>query len=425
HESTNARIHESTTIMKRLLYFDAFNGVSGDMILGALVDLGLPLEHLKEELAKLKLGGYELAAERVERQGIRGINFQVGVNAPPNHHHHHEDHRGRGFTEIQRLIEEAQLDPWVKHKAVAIFRRLAQAEAKVHQTSLEKVHFHEVGAVDAIVDVLGACIGFKYFEVELFYSAPLNLGSGTVTFSHGTWPVPTPATAELVKGFPVLVGKVQGELTTPTGAAIVTTLVEKNNTPPVSRYEKWGFGVGDKEFEEIPNMLRLLLGLELDLPAETAGPRSEAWKEEEVYLLEANIDDMDAQMFGHFLELALKKGALDVYYTPVHMKKNRPALKLSVLCRQADRERVAELIFRETTTLGVRWSPWRRWILDREVEEIETEYGRVGVKIARFKGEVVTIAPEYEDLKAIAERADIPLKTVRQKVIEQIIDKRR
>jgi len=386
------------------------------MILGALIHLGFPMEKLKKELGKLKLGKYALEADEIVRKGIQGVNFRVRPGKSSSHQH------SRGFREIQALIDESELDSWVKERAGAIFRRLGEAEAKVHKTSLQEVHFHEVGAVDAIVDIVGACIGFHHFGVELFESAPLNLGSGTVTFSHGTWPVPAPATAELVSDFPVFIDQVPGELTTPTGAAIVTTLVEERTGSPVCRYEKWGFGAGDGEFEEIPNMLRLVLGRRLSGSEGASSGPDEAWHEEEISLLEANIDNMDGEMLGHFLELALKEKALDAYFTPVQMKKSRPGIRLSVLCRPADRERMAELIFRETTTLGVRWSLGNRWVLKREVKWLETEYGKVAIKIARYKGEIVNVTPEYEDLKAMAERSDIPLKTLRQHVMEQITD---
>lgn len=400
---------------ERSLYFDAFNGVSGDMVLGALIDLGLPIEHLREELASLDLEGYRLVVNKVERQGIRGINFQVQTSA---------DHSHRGFSKIQNLIQKSRMNSQVKERAIAIFRRLGQAEAKVHGVSLEEVHFHEVGAVDSIVDIVGACIGFEYFGVERFYSSPLVLGGGTVTFSHGTWPVPTPATVDLVDGFPVLLGTVQGELTTPTGAAIITTLAEQTEMSTCI-FERSGFGAGDGEFEGIPNMLRLLLArsLEPDESGSDASIHRFGWKEEEVSVLEANIDDMDAQMFGHFMELAISEGALDVYYTSLHMKKNRPGLMVSLICHSKDRKRLAELVFHETTTLGIRWSPWKRWILDREIRQIETEYGSVGIKIGRFKGRAISIVPEYEDLKKIAEAQEIPLKELRQKVLEKMSDK--
>ena len=414
-----ARKHQDMT---KILYFDPFNGISGDMILGALLDLGLPLDHLEKELATLKLEEYRLVAQEVARQGLRGINLQVQSREASSPDHHHHGHGSRNFTQIRQLIEESGLSPWVRERSVSIFQRLGEAEAKVHETSLDEVHFHEVGAVDSIVDIVGACIGFHYFGVKHFWTAPLNLGAGTVTFSHGTWPVPTPATAELLVDFPVYMGEVHGELTTPTGAAIVTTLVEEQGTSPVCRYHKWGLGAGDREFEEIPNMLRLLLGEQRSSDDSGAAHPGETWKEEEVSLLEANIDDMDAETFGHCLELALEKGALDAYCTPVQMKKSRPGVKLSVLCRQQDRERMAELIFKETTTLGIRWGDWNRWALDRETRQVQTEYGKVKVKIGRFQGKIVSAAPEYEDLKAIAREHDVPLKVVRQKVMNQITD---
>ena len=406
--------------MKKLIYFDASNGVSGDMIVGALIHLGLPIDHLREELSKLDLDEYVLEVEEIERQGIFGMNFRVRSKLKKEAHHHHHEHEMRGFKEIQSLIGNSELDPWVKDKSIAIFRKLGEAEAKVHRTPIDKVHFHEVGALDSIVDIVGACVGFRYFGVQCFFSSPLNLGGGTVTFSHGTWPVPAPATAELVASFPVLVGTLQGELTTPTGAAVVTELVEQPTSPPVCSYYKWGFGAGDTEFAGIPNMLRLLLGNVEESQVDTTAPY--VWQEEELYLLETNIDDMDGEIFGYFMERALKEGALDVYYIPLHMKKNRPGLLLSILCREVDREKMAELVFQETTTLGLRWSPCRRWSLEREVRVIDTEYGKVRVKVGRFKGAVMGFSPEYEDLKVVAEKATIPLKTLRQNVLKKIRD---
>ncbi|MEE8349212.1 MAG: nickel pincer cofactor biosynthesis protein LarC [Acidobacteriota bacterium] len=411
---------------QKVLYFDPFNGISGDMILGALLHLGLPLEYLEKELAKLKLEGYQLAVHDVVRQGLRGVNLQVKKKAPqPDLHHQgheHHEHGSRNFTQIKRLIEESGLSPWVRDRAVKIFQRLGEAEAKVHETPLDEVHFHEVGAVDSIVDIVGSCIGFHYLGVEYFLTAPLNLGGGTVTFSHGTWPVPTPATAELLIDFPVYTGQVQGELTTPTGAAIVTELVQEQGTSPVCRYHKWGFGAGDREFDEIPNMLRLLLG-EKQFPNDAGDLHpDEAWQEETVSLLEANIDDTDAETLGHCLELALEKGALDAFCRPVQMKKSRPGVTLSILCRQEDRGRMAELVFKETSTLGLRWGNWNRWVLDRETRQMDTKFGKVNIKIGRFRGKIVSVGPEYEDLKSIAQKHNLPLKVIRQTVMTQVTD---
>ena len=402
----------------RVLYFDTFNGVAGDMILGALLDIGLPLDYLRSELAKLKLTGYELQAEPIVREGMRGTNFHVLVSedgSDHGHHHHHQHHRS--LTEIESLIESSPLDQAIKERSVAIFRRLGQAEAKAHNTTLEQVHFHEVGAVDAIVDVVGSCIGFAYFEVDGFYTAPINLGGGTVTFSHGTWPVPPPATAELLRGFPTLLGTVQAELTTPTGAAIVSTLARPSGIPPAADYTRWGFGAGDREVPGIPNMLRLMIGD--TSPAARPGVGA-GLQEQEIVVLEATIDDMEAQIFGYFMDLALRHGALDVYYTPVQMKKNRPAVLLTLLCSADDEIKMARLLLRETTTLGVRATRTRRWLLPREIREVQTEYGPIRVKLARWEGQVINVSPEYEDLKAIAERTGEPLKTVRRQVLEQI-----
>ena len=395
--------------MPKLLHFDPFNGASGDMILGALLDMGLPLSHLQDELGKLNLGEpFELLSRQISRQGVVATNFQVRSAEHADHHH------GRHLKEIGELLDNNNLDRWVRDTSLKIFQRLAEAEARVHGRSPEDVHFHEVGGLDSIIDIVGACIGFQYFGVESFYTGPISLGAGTVTFSHGSWPVPAPATAALVEGFPVLMGPVEGELTTPTGAAIVTTLAQVEGMPSFS-LETSGFGAGDREPEGIPNVLRLLLGEDLGDDHSSLGIQ-----EEEVLVLEANIDNMDAEMVGHFIGLALRQGALDAYCAPLQMKKGRPGFLLTILCQDRDRERLAELTFRETTTLGIRWSRWRRWVLDREMKEVDTEFGVIRVKIARFRGQVVNVWPEYEDLRKIAEATGTPLKVLRQIATSQI-----
>jgi uncharacterized protein (TIGR00299 family) protein len=426
--------------MKKILYFDAFNGAAGDMILGGLIDLGMPLCHLQSELDKLALKGFRLSAEKIERQGMFGTNFQVILETHHHRHHHpvdesdsaknadngeasshshaHPDeHHHRGFSEIRNMIETSRLDEWVKEKSIQIFRRLAEAEAKVHGSTVEEVHFHEVGAIDSIVDIVGACIGFKYFNIQSYYSSALNLGGGTVTFSHGTWPVPTPATAELVQGFPSRIDQTAFELTTPTGAAIITTLVEPISKMPQFLIENSGFGAGDKAIPGIPNMLRLLLGEVQDRSSETSGNGSEDWVEQNVVLLEATIDDMDGEALGFFLESAFKAGALDVYFNTVQMKKSRPGVVLTVICKPEDKNRIAALIFRETTTLGVRQTELSRLVLDRTIETIETEFGKVRFKMGRFMGENATICPEFEDVRRISEETGLPFKTVKQKLM--------
>jgi len=423
--------------MSRFIYFDTFNGVAGDMILGALLDMGLPVDHLRSQLSSLDLGDYSLQADAVQRHGLRGVDFRVAVqgsvaeatadSALPEHPHPHKHAHEkaakakverRGLGDILKLIRASRLSRQVQERACRIFERLGEAEAMAHGTPIDQVHFHEVGAVDSIVDIVGACIGFDYFGVDEFYAAPLNLGGGTVTFSHGTWPVPTPATAALVKGFPSILGSAPVELTTPTGAAIVTTLARPGGRPPLADYSRWGLGAGDREIPGIPNMLRLMIGESIE-DVDQTGAQGAGADVEEITVLEASIDDMDGQAFGHFMDVALEKGALDVYYTPIQMKKNRPAILLTLLCRTADQGQMMELIFRETTTLGVRSGASRRWVLRREVREVNTQYGPVRVKIARLGGRVVNVRPEYEDLKALAEKTGLPLKALRDSILQE------
>ncbi len=409
------------TAMSRFLYFDTFNGAAGDMIVGALIDLGVPLSHLESELQKLDLGPFRLRAEPVERQGLRGIDFRVEIedSAPAGHHHpgHHHGHPGRRYAEIRRLIAQCPLDSWVREKSLLIFRRLAEAEAEVHGESVEEVHFHEVGAVDSIVDIVGSCLGFRYLEVDRFFSAPLALGGGTVEFSHGSWPVPAPATELLIRGFPVVTGPVDAELTTPTGAAIIAGLAQPGVRPPPGLLQKSGWGAGDRTFAEIPNLLRLWVGesQEEKDSLEAAGVRRE-----EIVVLEASIDDSDTETLGHFLETALSRGALDVYYAPLQMKKNRPGVLLTLLCHREDRERMAELVFRETTTLGIRWSSRERLVLDREIRQVATSLGTVGVKIGRLGGQVVNVWPEFDDIRKMSVRHKLPFKLIRQRVLSEL-----
>ncbi len=400
--------------MKKVLYFDPFNGISGDMVLGALIDLGVPLDYLNGQLSKLGLEEFEIATRQVERQGLFGVDVTVSQPGGDSSRHHEHGHPpARGFEQIRQLIEASQLHPWVKQTSVAVFRRLGEAEAKVHRSSLHEVHFHEVGALDSIVDIVGAAIGFHYLGVEDFYTAPVNLGHGTVTFSHGTWPVPAPATAELMGDLPAYPGSVAAEMTTPTGAAILAVLVRSAEHAPAARWTQSGFGAGDREFDQVPNMLRIMLG-EYD-----SQPSLQA-EEDDVVLLEANIDDMDAELFGHFLDKALQESALDVFYTPVTMKKSRPGVMLSLLCRPAEKDRFMGLILEETTTLGVRFSPLKRRILSREVRTVQTRHGPVRVKLGRMGDRTVNLAPEFDDLRRLAEEKGIPLKGLRQQVMEDI-----
>jgi len=323
----------------------------------------------------------------------------------------------RGLREITELIESSALSAGVQERALRIFNRLGQAEAKVHGTSIDEVHFHEVGAVDSIVDIVGACIGFEYLGIDEFYSAPLAMGGGTVRFSHGNWPAPTPATLELLAGVPCSPGPVQSELLTPTGAAIITTLAD-GYTCPQFTLRKWGLGAGDKSFQEIPNALRITLGDAF--PGGELSSKLEGARQERIVVLEGSLDDVDGEVLGNLIDLSLRNGALDVYYSTLQMKKSRPGILLTVLCRHQQEADLARLIFRETGTLGLRRRETSRYVLAREIVEVETRYGSVRVKIGTLDGEPVQKWPEFEDLKSLSQKHGVALKTLRTEVVREL-----
>jgi pyridinium-3,5-bisthiocarboxylic acid mononucleotide nickel chelatase len=383
--------------MARTLYLDCFAGASGDMLVGAMLDSGLDFELLRSALLKLGVEGYELSLGRVDRSGISAAKFDVHLAGEPHsheHHHNHEHSHGhrrqshhRSLSEIKRIISSSNLSELVKQRAQAIFQRIGEAEAKIHNVQIETVHFHEVGAIDSIVDIVGACVAFDALKIERIISSPLHVGSGTFQCAHGTYPVPGPATAELLKGVPIYSKDVEGELVTPTGAAIISTLAEGYGPMPMMKIENIGYGAGTRDYPKFPNALRAIIG-ELEEDADrTSGA---------VTVIEANIDDLNAQVFGYLMEKALSAGALDIFYTPVQMKKNRPGVLLTLLCNPPDRERMCDLIFRETTTLGVRYRNEQREILTREFVTVETEYGPIRVKVSRARdGRVMNASPEF------------------------------
>jgi uncharacterized protein (TIGR00299 family) protein len=381
----------------RIAYFDCFAGASGDMILGALLDAGLPLQTLKAELAKLRLSHYDVDVRSVHKSGLGACHALVLVDQ--DHHGHEHRHLGH----ITAIIEQSDLGQPVKADSIAVFRRLADAEAKVHRTTVENIHFHEVGAMDAVIDVVGAVAGLRALGIEKIVCSPLHLGSGTVQCAHGTLPVPAPATAELVKGKPVYSTGVQGELLTPTGAAILTTLAEDFGPMPAMTVDAVGYGAGSAE-RAIPNLLRVVVGtVEVELKdVET----------EEVAVVETNIDDMNPQIYDHIIQQALGLGALDVYLTPVHMKKNRCGTVLTLVCPPAMAGRFARFLLQETTTIGLRWRIDKRLKAHRRIATIETPYGNLPVKVAEIEGEIVNVAPEYEDCRRIAVEKGLPLKQV-------------
>jgi uncharacterized protein (TIGR00299 family) protein len=316
----------------------------------------------------------------------------------------------RELTEILRLIEDAQLPPRISDRASRIFQRLGKAEALVHGSPIEKVHFHEVGAVDAIVDIVGTAAGFEQLGVQDFFCSPLNVGAGRVDTAHGNLPVPAPATAELLRGAPTYSNGIQHELVTPTGAAIVATVVTRFGPQPRMTVSAIGLGAGSAQLTEQPNMLRMFIGesAEREVGAVEAG----ASLDEEIVTLEANLDDMNPQVYGFFVERALEAGALDVFTIPVQMKKNRPGQLLTVLCKPADHEKLSELVFHETTTLGIRRATVKRRTLDREIITVNTIYGPINLKIARLNGRILTATPEYEDCRTVAAELGVPLKQV-------------
>jgi pyridinium-3,5-bisthiocarboxylic acid mononucleotide nickel chelatase len=380
----------------RHAYFDCFSGISGDMVLGALVDAGADLRTIESELRKLGLEGWTISAEKVQRGQIFATHVKV---ASAEGHHH------RGLSIILGRIDKAQIAPRAAARARQIFTRLAEAEAKVHQTPIEQVHFHEVGAVDSIVDIVGAAIGFELLGIDEFSCSPLDVGAGQVKTAHGLLPVPAPATAELLKGAPMYTSGIPRELVTPTGAAIATTLAARYSEIPEMTLSAIGYGAGSANLTEKANVLRILIG-------ETGvGEPGEHW-DAPITVIETNVDDMSPQIYGYFAERALAAGALDVFSTPVQMKKNRPGVLVTILAEPAKVTALIDLVFRETTTLGVRTHDVRRKLLDREFVRVPTPFGEVNMKVSRMNGTVLNATPEYDDCQRIAAQKGIPLKQV-------------
>jgi hypothetical protein len=438
----------------RIAYLDCFSGMSGDMFLGALVDAGVPARLFEETVAALNIDA-RLEISRVNRSGIsatkvdvlahgekelpreefweqqahahghehdhepvglREHNYAVGKRedsravAPAPHTHEH----GRGLKEIREIIGKAAIGETAKKTAIAIFDALGVAEAKIHKREIEQVHFHEVGAVDALVDIVCAAVGAEALGVDEIVCSPLNVGGGTVKCAHGTFPVPAPATVELLKGAPVYSSGLQVELVTPTGAAIVKTLAKRFTAFPEMRIEKSGYGAGTRDFPGHANVVRLTIGQALsDLAAKT--------QQEAISVLEANLDDLNPQVFGYVMDRLLEQGALDVFGVPVQMKKNRPGTLLTVLCKPEDAARLTQIIFVETTTLGVRRREEKRQALARSWVTVGTRWGDVRLKIASMNGTVTNYAPEYEDCRRIAAEHQVPLKSVMQEAMQEYL----
>ena len=381
-------------------YFDCFSGISGDMTLGALVDAGCPLEHLRANLQGLDVPGWELSAEKVWKNGMAATHIRVKTEDTRTH---------RSLSTILGIIDKSALDAQVKARASAIFTKLGEAEAFVHDAPLEKIHFHEVGAVDAIIDIVGASIGFAALGIEEFSCSSLNVGGGTAKMAHGILPVPAPATARLLMGKPTYSNGLQKELVTPTGAAIVATVCDRFGPQPPMKVTAIGYGAGTTDLETQPNVLRIMIG-------EVAGKRVEGHGGT-IRVLEANLDDMSPQIFGYVMEKALAAGALDVFATPIQMKKSRPGLLVTILCTPDDELKFREMLFAETTTIGVRSHLVERHALDREHVKVSTRFGEVRVKVARADGRVQQVSPEFDDCRKLAEEKNVPLHEVMEQAL--------
>ena len=451
----------------RIAYLDCFSGISGDMFLGALMDAGVPAELFQQTVAALNVGA-ALEIARVNRSGISATKVDVVIDgnteAPREHnphpfHHESEDvhghphshehphnsgaqpvsrslrqggsapqTHGRHLTEIRQIISKANISDSAKRTATTIFEKLGAAEAKIHNVPIETIHFHEVGAVDAIVDIVCAAVGAEALGVKQFVCSPLNVGGGTVVCSHGTFPVPAPATVELLKRVPVYSAEIKKELVTPTGAAIVATLASRFGDFPQMNIEKTGYGAGTRDLPGQPNVLRIVVG---QLFAATVADKNVRPTEsnftsigqDTVTVLEANLDDLSPQVFGYVMEKLFEAGALDVFGTPIQMKKNRPGTLLTVLTKPAEADSLSKIVFAETTTLGIRRRDERRQILAREWQSVSTRFGDIRIKVASMNGTISSYAPEYEDCRRIAADQRVPLKQVMQEAMQAYLQR--
>ncbi len=383
----------------KAIYYDCFAGISGDMNLGAMVDLGVDQEHLKKELNKLNISGYSLDISRDHRKQIYGTRVIVNTSEHKSAHHHHPH---RHLKDIQEILTNSDLSEKVKALSMKMFTKIAEAEAKIHSKSIDEIHFHEVGAVDSIIDIVGAAICIEYLHVEKIVSSTVEIGGGFVTCAHGTFPVPAPATAELLKNIPIKSGAADKETTTPTGAALLAANVNEFTDNCRMRIEKTAYGIGGRDLD-IPNVLRVHIGEWID---------SNYDDDTNDIMIETTIDDMNPEIYDHIMGQLLENGADEVYITPVLMKKNRPGNMISVLCKKEKANHLTELLLMESSTLGVRQYDVYKTVLDRKIKEVNTSIGTVKIKYAWLNGKQIKSKPEYEDCKAIAKDKNIPLNEV-------------
>jgi uncharacterized protein (TIGR00299 family) protein len=391
--------------MKRILYYDCFAGISGDMNLGALVDLGVDAAYLERELGKLNIEGFRLEVEPGMRKGISGTKVTVVVDHPENEKHRHLSH-------IEALINNSSLSDRIKKKSLAIFDLVAEAEAKVHNISKQQVHFHEVGALDSIADIVGAAICQEYLKVDEIQASPVQLGGGFVKCAHGMMPVPAPATAEIVADIPVKTGLVEYEATTPTGAAILAATVDRFESRMELVVHKTGYGIGQRD-GEIPNVLRVYL-------AEGSKRVTEDVEEEEAVMLECNLDDMNPERYTHVMDLLFEAGAADVFIIPIVMKKSRPGHMLSVLCNSDSVDKMKEILFTETSSIGLREHTLKKSMLRREMVVVSTKYGEIEVKRSYFNGKVVNEKPEFEQCRKLAREHGVTLEEISTEVTKKL-----
>ena len=388
------------------------------MILGALVALGVNENELIKQIKLLDISDFEIELKKIDKSGISALHAEVKV--PHEHVHRH-------LRDIEKIINDSRLQDSIKERAIKIFTNLAKAEAKVHGIDLQKVHFHEVGAMDAIIDVVGACIGFELLGIEKFACSRVHVGSGFVNMAHGKFPVPPPAVAELLQNVPIYSTEIEGELITPTGAAIIASVCDEFGQIPEMRIEKNSYGAGTRDYKDFPNVLRLILG-EIQIPNSKVQSLIESENRpptiDNLFLIETNLDDLSPQILGFVMERAFELGARDCWFTPIQMKKNRPATMISILCEENKKAALLELLYTETSTLGVRIQRIERNCLPREIIKIETEYGEIDVKIARFGEKVVNAKPEYEQIREIALKSNKTLKEVEKEVLNKFYDTR-
>ena len=381
---------------KRVIYFDCFSGISGDMILGALVSLGVDIKEIQNCLKSLNLKGCKLNSRQVKRNGFIGTKVNVVLN-----HTSQKSHHARSFKDIKSLIEKSDLPKIVKFNSIAIFRRIGKVEAKVHGTTINRIHFHEVGAIDSIIDIVGGSLAMNLLDADLIVSSPINTGEGIVKCDHGILPVPAPATLELLKGIPCYSSGVEKELTTPTGAAFIGYFAEKFGSLPNMNMLSTGYGAGTHEIKNIPNLLRVVLGMS-----------KESSHHQSMKVIETNIDDMNPEFYDYVIDQLFKVGAVDVFFVPINMKKNRPGILLSVITSTEYFDSVVQVLLEETSTLGVRHYDVDRVVLPRKQKMIMTPFGKVRVKIGGLDESTRTISPEYEDCRKIALKKEIPVKRV-------------